>query len=125
VNIATLDRRHFSVVRPAHKLIRGNDRISRLVQRPDIATDVAQIRADTADADRTYAIGMAALRQAARERTGDWRHARAMSLDSLCYRALSCWYLGLAVTGLKGGAGAVPGSGGPSHSGTGRWAVTP
>jgi hypothetical protein len=47
------------------KLIRGNDRISRLAQRLDIAADVAQIRADMADADRTYAIGLAALRQAA------------------------------------------------------------
>lgn len=47
------------------KFIRGNDRISRLAQRPDIAADVAQVRADMADADRTYAMGLAALRQAA------------------------------------------------------------
>ncbi len=47
------------------KLIRGNDRINRLAQRPDIAADVAQIRADMAEADRTYAMGLAALRQAA------------------------------------------------------------
>jgi hypothetical protein len=46
-------------------LIRGNDRISQLAQRPDIAGGVAQIRADMAEADRTYAMGLAALRQAA------------------------------------------------------------
>jgi DNA-binding transcriptional regulator YiaG len=47
------------------KLIRGNDRINRLAQRPDIAADVAQSRTDMAEADRTYAMGLAALRQAA------------------------------------------------------------
>jgi len=47
------------------KLIRGNDRINRLAQRPDLATEVTQIRADMAEADRTYAMGLAALRQAA------------------------------------------------------------
>jgi hypothetical protein len=47
------------------RFIRGNDRISRLAQRPDIAGEVAQVRADMADADRTYAMGLAALRQAA------------------------------------------------------------
>ncbi|HXS64382.1 MAG TPA: XRE family transcriptional regulator [Streptosporangiaceae bacterium] len=45
--------------------IRGNDRISQLAQRPDIADEVAQVRADMAEADRTYAMGLAALRQAA------------------------------------------------------------
>jgi hypothetical protein len=38
-----------------------------------------------------------------RGRTGSCRHTRAMSLDPLCYRALSCWYLRLAVAGLEGG----------------------
>lgn len=47
------------------KFIRGNDRISRLAQRPDIAVEVAQVRAGMAEADRTYAMGLAALRQAA------------------------------------------------------------
>ena len=47
------------------KFIRGNDRISQLAQRPDIAAEVAQVRADMAEADRTYAMGLAALRQAA------------------------------------------------------------
>jgi len=47
------------------KFIRGNDRINQLAQRPDIADDVAQVRADMAEADRTYAMGLAALRQAA------------------------------------------------------------
>ena len=47
------------------KFIRGNDRISQLAQRPDIAEGVAQVRADMAEADRTYAMGLAALRQAA------------------------------------------------------------
>lgn len=47
------------------KFIRGNDRISQLAQRPDIAAGVAQVRADMAEADRTHAMGLAALRQAA------------------------------------------------------------
>ena len=47
------------------KFIRGNDRIAQLAQRPDIADGVAQVRADMAEADRTYAMGLAALRQAA------------------------------------------------------------
>jgi hypothetical protein len=47
------------------KFIRGNDRINQLAQRPDIAADVAEIRAGMAEADRTYAMGLAALRQAA------------------------------------------------------------
>jgi DNA-binding transcriptional regulator YiaG len=47
------------------RFIRGNDRINRLAQRPDIAAEVTQVRADMAEADRTYAMGLAALRQAA------------------------------------------------------------
>jgi DNA-binding XRE family transcriptional regulator len=47
------------------KFIHGNDRISQLAQRPDIAAGVARVRADMAEADRTYAMGLAALRQAA------------------------------------------------------------
>ena len=47
------------------KFIRGNDRINQLAQRPDIAAEVARVRADMAEADRTYAMGLAALRQAA------------------------------------------------------------
>src|SRR5215472_13408064 len=46
-------------------LIRGNDRINELARRPDIAPGVARVRADMAEADRTYAMGLAALRQAA------------------------------------------------------------
>ena len=45
--------------------IRGNDRIQRLAERPDLADEVAQIRRDMEDADRTYAMGLAALRRAA------------------------------------------------------------
>lgn len=45
--------------------IRGNDRISQFAQRPDIAAEVAQVRADMAEAGRTRAMGLAALRQAA------------------------------------------------------------
>lgn len=44
------------------KLIRGNDRISQLARRTDIAAEVAQVRAGMAEADRTYAKGLAALR---------------------------------------------------------------
>jgi DNA-binding transcriptional regulator YiaG len=47
------------------KFIRGNDRINQLAQRPDIAAEVTQVRAGVAEADRTYAMGLAALRQAA------------------------------------------------------------
>jgi DNA-binding transcriptional regulator YiaG len=47
------------------RFIRGNDRIEALAQRPDIAGDVARIRRDMEEADRTYAMGLAALRQAA------------------------------------------------------------
>ena len=47
------------------KFIRGNDRINQLAQRPDIADGVNQVRAEMAEADRTYAMGLAALRQAA------------------------------------------------------------
>jgi hypothetical protein len=47
------------------RFIRGNDRISQLAQRPDLAEGVAQVRRDMEDADRTYAMGLAALRHAA------------------------------------------------------------
>ena len=47
------------------KFIRGNDRINQLAQRPDIADGVSRVRAEMAGADRTYAMGLAALRQAA------------------------------------------------------------
>jgi DNA-binding XRE family transcriptional regulator len=47
------------------KFIRGNDRINQLAQRPDIADGVNRVRAQMAEADRTYAMGLAALRQAA------------------------------------------------------------
>ena len=47
------------------KFIRGNDRIDQLAQRPDIADGVTRVRAEMAEADRTYAMGLAALRQAA------------------------------------------------------------
>jgi DNA-binding transcriptional regulator YiaG len=45
--------------------MRGNERIERLAERPDLAEDVARVRRDMEDADRTYAMGLAALRQAA------------------------------------------------------------
>jgi DNA-binding transcriptional regulator YiaG len=47
------------------RFIRGNDRIETLAQRSDIAGEVAQIRRGMEEADRTYAMGLAALRQAA------------------------------------------------------------
>jgi DNA-directed RNA polymerase specialized sigma subunit len=47
------------------RFIRGNDRISQLAQRPDLAEGVAQVRRDMEEADRTHAMGLAALRQAA------------------------------------------------------------
>ncbi len=42
------------------KLIRGKDRISQLARRPDIADDVAQIRAAMAEADKGYAMRLRA-----------------------------------------------------------------
>jgi DNA-binding transcriptional regulator YiaG len=45
--------------------IRGNERIERLAERPDLSEDIARVRRDMEDADRTYAMGLAALRQAA------------------------------------------------------------
>ena len=42
------------------KFIHGNDRISQLAQRPDIADGVTRVRAEMAEADRTYATGLAA-----------------------------------------------------------------
>jgi hypothetical protein len=45
--------------------VRGNDRIKRLAERPDLAPEVARIRRSMDDADRAYAMGLAALRQAA------------------------------------------------------------
>jgi hypothetical protein len=47
------------------RFIRGNHRISQLAQRPDLAEGIAQVRRDMEDADRTYAMGLAAMRQAA------------------------------------------------------------
>jgi hypothetical protein len=38
------------------KFIRGNDRISQLAGWPDIADDIARIRAAMAEVDRAYAM---------------------------------------------------------------------
>jgi len=43
------------------RFIRGNDRISQLAQWPGVAESVAQIRADMAEADRNYALGLTAI----------------------------------------------------------------
>jgi hypothetical protein len=56
--------------------IRVNGRIRQLVERPDVAGEVAQLRADMAEADRTYARGLAALRQAAPAARGRSRQGR-------------------------------------------------
>ena len=42
-----------------------NERITRMAADPAIADRVAQVRREMADADRSYAMGLAALRQAA------------------------------------------------------------
>jgi DNA-binding XRE family transcriptional regulator len=47
------------------RFIRGNDRVRQLAERPDLAEGVAQVRREMEEADRTYAMGLAALRQAA------------------------------------------------------------
>jgi DNA-binding XRE family transcriptional regulator len=47
------------------KFVRGNQRIDRLVRRPDIAKGVARTRRTMADADRAYAAGLAEVRKAA------------------------------------------------------------
>lgn len=45
--------------------VRGNDRIKKLTERPDIAEAVARTRQAMNEADRAYAMDLAALRQAA------------------------------------------------------------
>ncbi len=47
------------------KFVRGNERVERLANRSDIAAGVAKTRRRMAEADRTYAEGLAALRKAA------------------------------------------------------------
>jgi DNA-binding transcriptional regulator YiaG len=47
------------------KFIRGNDRINSLSERPDLAPGIKQVREEMEAADRAYAMGLAALRQAA------------------------------------------------------------
>lgn len=47
------------------RYIRGNERPAGLARRPDAAADVGPIRHDFEEADRTYAMGVALLRQAA------------------------------------------------------------
>ncbi len=47
------------------RYIRGNDRAAGLARRPDVAAEPGQIRRDFDEADRTYAMGLALLRQAA------------------------------------------------------------
>lgn len=47
------------------RYMRGNDRTAGLARRPDVGADVGQIRRDVEDAERTYAMGLAVLRQAA------------------------------------------------------------
>jgi len=42
---------------PATKFIRGNDRISQLTQRPDIAAEVAQVRVGMAESEVIRRIG--------------------------------------------------------------------
>jgi DNA-binding transcriptional regulator YiaG len=47
------------------RFVRGNDRIDRLAAREDIAEGVAHVRRRMAEADESYARGLAALRHAA------------------------------------------------------------
>ncbi len=47
------------------KFVRGNDRVARLAQRPDLAEGVADVRRQMAAADEAYARGLSALRKAA------------------------------------------------------------
>jgi DNA-binding XRE family transcriptional regulator len=47
------------------RFIRGNDRINQLAERPDLAPGVKRVREEMEAADRAYAMGLAALRQAA------------------------------------------------------------
>jgi DNA-binding XRE family transcriptional regulator len=47
------------------KFIRGNDRINQLSERPDLAPGIKRTRDEMEAADRAYAMGLAALRQAA------------------------------------------------------------
>lgn len=47
------------------RYIRGNDRLAGLARRPDAAADAGPIRRDFEETDRTYAMGVVLLRQAA------------------------------------------------------------
>ncbi len=47
------------------EFIHGNPKIHNLATRPDLAPAVATIRKSMAEADRTHAMGLAAIRQAA------------------------------------------------------------
>lgn len=49
----------------AEKFIRGNDRLAGLLKDPQTRTRVTAIRAQMDQADRGYAMGLAAVRQAA------------------------------------------------------------
>ena len=50
------------------QFVRANERIARLAARPGLAEGVARTRREMAEADRAYAVGLAAMRKAA-ERT--------------------------------------------------------
>ena len=60
-----------------------NERIARMSADPAVATQVAQVRRQMADADRTYAMGLAALRQAARLTQVDVAHALGRTQGSV------------------------------------------
>lgn len=47
------------------RFTRGNERIAQLAARPDLAEGVARTRREMAQADRAYAVGLAAIRKAA------------------------------------------------------------
>jgi DNA-binding XRE family transcriptional regulator len=62
--MASPERRRTAVTDDV-RFIRGNDRINRLAERPDLAPGINQVREEMEAADRAYAMGLAALRQAA------------------------------------------------------------
>lgn len=82
------------------KFIRGNDRINQLAQRPDIADGVARVRAEMAEADHTYAMGLAALRQAAELTQVELD--RRLAVIRRPSAASSCWRTASSPTSSRG-----------------------
>lgn len=65
------------------KLTQGNDHLNRLAEQPDIVIDVAAVRAEAAQANRAYAMGLALLRKAAELTQVELARRMGVSQDAL------------------------------------------